>query len=227
MRICAFSDLHGVLPVLPDADLYLCAGDICPNFHARDRAHQADLQLKWFKENWIPWRGDRTIHFTLGNHDYLDPSRLADCLIDDLVYAEGLAIWFTPWSNLFGCGWAWMREPDGLRPIYEAIPDGIELIVTHGPPYGYGDMVEAQSWYPRYPLEDPHLGNRDLMQAIVRIKPEIVICGHIHTGHGEYRLNIDDGSGLDPNEWQTTIYNVSLVNESLQPVYAPTIIEVE
>lgn len=214
MKLIAVSDLHGNLPEIPECDLLIIAGDICPDFIARAP------QRAWFVDNFLPHLAKQPAKAALGtwgNHDWLpNPSRewadRADShviKVDELVEHEGLKIWFSPWSNQFG-HWAWMAEPYRLADCYACIPEGVNIIVSHQPPFGYGDEPD-----PRYCLgEGPtHVGSHELLATIQRVQPDMVICGHIHGGHGSYKIG------------RTTVYNVSLVNEAYQPVNGVTEIE--
>jgi hypothetical protein len=177
---------------------------------------------------------------TWGNHDYLDrtdhitidhprilvdqmaffPARTPGWQDDDPGDCDGgiYKAWLTPWSNEF-CGWNWMKPHADLHEVYNQIPAGTDIIVSHQPPYGYGDRVPPDL------LEgsrDVHQGSQELRYHIARVKPKIVICGHIHNGHGEYRLMDAD---LDGSTCDVKVYNVSLVDEAYRLVHAPTVID--
>ena len=152
---------------------------------------------------------------TWGNHDWCgEACRFGDAGGPDagrlriLVDAEttitagdeALTVWAAPWSNHYG-HWAFMKAPADLAPIYARIPEGIDILVSHQPPYGYGDLAQD------------HQGSRELLAAIERVRPRAVICGHIHEGHGR-----DQHQGIP-------IYNVAVVNEFYELVHEPTVIE--
>ena len=103
-----------------------------------------------------------------------------------------------------------MKPREDLARLYAAIPEGIDILVTHQPPFGFGDRNEGTS-----SGTSEHLGNPDLLGAIERIRPRLVICGHIHGGYGRF-----DGPG-------TTIYTVSVVNDCYELVRPATIIDVD
>lgn len=214
MKICAFSDQHGKLFDLPDADLYLCAGDVCPDFAPGSQVG-SNAQVKWLKEKWLPWIGNKRAKLlaTFGNHDFVSRHFGIPFFVDRAVDQEGLRMWMSPWSNTFG-GWAWMKSPDELAGHYNNIPEGTDIIVSHQPPYGYGDEVPSQ--YIVFQADgDSHVGSKELLHAIDTVKPKFVICGHIHNGRGEYQRG------------DTRILNVAVVNEQYQRVYEPFIIEVD
>ena len=55
------------------------------------------------------------------------------------------------------------------------IPSDSEILVTHGPPLGFGDFTSNNS----------SVGCKDLYKAIVnRVKPLYHIFGHVHEGYG-------------------------------------------
>jgi hypothetical protein len=235
MRIVAMSDQHGFLPDIPPCDLLIVAGDICPDRFGPFVARFApDQQARWFDRTIRPWlQASPATHkiLTWGNHDWcgelcgfsadapgVAPTTTLQIVVDHITHVpsptsngqgpEGaVSIWATPWSNEF-MGWAFMKEPARLAKIYEAIPAGIDILVSHQPPYGHGGRTF-----------DPdsgkvvQLGSRELLAAVERIRPKLVICGHIHGGHGRY-----EHRGIP-------IYNVSVVDEQYRLVHEPTVIE--
>lgn len=242
MKLYALSDQHGKLDfALPtDADLILHAGDICPDF-APGSSWGEDKQSFWLKNSWSEWVGEAPLLYTFGNHDFLasynTPEGRLKPVLDQLVEINGLKIWFSPWSNIFG-GWAWMQIPKLLGQFYSAIPAGTDIIVSHQPPYGYGDQVPDYLRIGRDDLEnDGHVGSKELLDAIDRVRPKAVICGHIHSGYGKYEHMLPcltcNGSGMlayrngfdligemchDCVNHSTVIYNCSLVDEQYQRV---------
>ena len=230
MRIVALSDQHGFLPDVPKCDLLIVAGDVCPDrFGPFNAAHDPHQQRAWFDRNVRPWLASApATHklLTWGNHDWCgeacdfhadgppaaSPETLQILLAQSTTIPrpEGgppLRVWASPWSNRFG-DWAFMRAPADLARVYASIPEGIDVLVSHQPPYGYCDAV------PDFRTGRPSpQGSRELLTAIDRVKPKVVICGHIHEGHG-----LADRDGVP-------IFNVSVVDEHYRLVHAPTIID--
>lgn len=218
-RIAAMSDLHGFQPPVPDADLVIIAGDVCVDRVNGLTANLApDRQAAWFETKIRPWvrRFAVPTLVTWGNHDFIHERDLVattrgnlQIVVDDLVVVNGLRVWLTPWSNQF-MNWNWMKKPEALAPIYDRIPIGIDVLVSHQPPYGCGD---------RYPnLETgqyEHVGSQELLATIRRVAPQVVICGHLHAGYGVHYV---DG---------IPVYNVSVVNDAYQLVHPVTMIEVD
>jgi 3',5'-cyclic AMP phosphodiesterase CpdA len=229
MRIAALSDQHGFLPDVPDCDLLIVAGDVCPDrFGPHFAGSHPEFQKDWFDRKARPWlAGARARHrlLTWGNHDWCGercgfdedaPGTASSEVLQILnaqssdveVGGERLHVWGSPWSKQFGF-WAFMRPDAELAPIYAGIPAGVDILVSHQPPYGYGDEVpDFMSGKLR------HEGSRQLLAAIDRVQPKVVICGHIHEGHGRTEHN------------GTQIYNVSVVDEQYRLVHPVTVIEV-
>jgi hypothetical protein len=116
-------------------------------------------------------------------------------------------VWATPWSNPI-MRWAFMRKPRELEQVYAAIPENIDVLVSHQPPYGCGDRVFDLAG------RVEHVGSHELLAAIERVRPKVVVCGHVHGGFGQYE---HDG---------VPIYNVSVVDERYRLVNRPTVIDV-
>ena len=59
-------------------------------------------------------------------------------------------------------------------------PDSqIDVLVTHGPPYGFGDLTKGR-----------HAGDKQLMKAVQSMvhPPLLWVCGHIHESHGVHTV---------------------------------------
>jgi hypothetical protein len=220
LRIYAIADQHGHLDLnIPRCGLLIHAGDICPDrigpFSARRNPEQ---QGGWFTDEWIRWRLNQPADAacaTWGNHDYC--GELQRCpqielpgptgvAIDSVLEINGLKIWCSPWSNQF-MRWAFMKPPADLGEVYDRIPAGVDIIVSHQPPYGYGDQMAPDL---SQPLQSVHLGSQQLLAAIDRVKPRVVVCGHIHMGYGVYLHGT------------TRIYHVSVVDDDYRLVRGAT-----
>lgn len=214
MYALALSDQHGLLPDVRPCDLLLIAGDITPPF-AWTSVDFADWLDGPFRR-WLEETPAKAIVAVAGNHDLIF-ERAAGLVPADLPWTylqdsetevAGLRIWGTPWSLPFGFDWAYNADEDRLTEIYAAVPEGIDILVSHGPPYGYGDRVvvptdDCQSAFKR-------AGSRALLSTIDRVRPQVTVFGHIHSGHGEWER---DGMFLG---------NVAIVDDSYKRHYAIT-----
>lgn len=201
MSVYAIADLHGNLPEIPaDAESILIGGDLCPDFgRSTEQRQRAWLDTEF--RGWMhPACPDVEFIMTPGNHDYvfehafLVPDDLQwQVLIDaETTLRDGRRVWCTPWvPNL--PRWAFYGDERKLNMRAEAIPEGIDILVTHGPPLKYGDFIPTsprqQEKYGNYNGE--HVGDSSLNRAIRRVSPEVTICGHIHEARGSYSMPDD------------------------------------
>lgn len=186
----AISDTHNV-PLrnlnLPEADLLVHAGD----FSLRGK----EREIESFNEELGVVKGKYKYGVVIiaGNHDFMfqdNPSyarRLitnARYLQDSEVVIDGKRIYGSPWQPWFH-DWAFNLPKDGeeLREKWAAIPEGIDLLITHGPPYLIGDLVQRVM----YPGEDPHVGCKHLARRVVEVAPKVHVFGHIHEARGSWQ----------------------------------------
>jgi Icc-related predicted phosphoesterase len=216
MRIVAISDLHGWLPEIPSCDLLLIAGDICPDFRGSAnpalRRSVAERQGVWLRDVFAAWLETQSCgHAVLcwGNHDYAGelpassvPKLAADVLTDQESQWNGFRIYATPWTFFAPRIWAFDVTLPELAHRMARIPDGIDILITHGPPYGVLDRT----------ADGDLAGSRSLGDAVRRVRPRLHVFGHIHEGRG------CEGSS----------YNVAVKDARYEPYALPvTVIELE
>jgi Icc-related predicted phosphoesterase len=212
MIVTAVADLHGNLVEIPPCDLLLIAGDICP---VRDHTLRGQrLFLEGPFRRWLDAVPARHVVGVAGNHDFIfqhEPERVpADLrwtyLQDEATTVGGLKVYGTPWQPVF-FDWAFnLTEPE-LAKKWALIPDDADVLVFHGPPAGYGDLT----------VRGDRTGSPSQLDAIRRVKPRLVVFGHIHEGRGQWTLDLGQRS--------TTLANVSVVDERYRLVRPPATFE--
>ncbi|KAJ3041630.1 hypothetical protein HDV00_008907 [Rhizophlyctis rosea] len=87
------------------------------------------------------------------------------------------SIFGSPWTpQLTRKQWAFQYPPsvvDGGRAserLWSGIPDGMDVVVTHGPAYG---VLDADVW-----------GSKTLYNHLERVRPRMHVHGHIHEARG-------------------------------------------
>jgi Icc-related predicted phosphoesterase len=195
--VIASSDLHGILPEIPECDLLLLGGDLCPD----GNEHVQALWLDTVFRAWLRKVPAQKIVAVAGNHDFifqnrpdLIPALPWYYLQDSGIELLGCHIWGTPWQPVF-FDWAFNLEENILEQKWELIPMNTDILLLHGPPYGYGDRNS----------KDEHTGSPSLTKRILEIQPALAICGHIHEARGDYCIG------------RTLLANVSQLNVRYQP----------
>lgn len=234
MKIVAISDTHGFLPPLeaiPECDLLLHAGDVCPDFHQTRYGSRAETfdrgeqrQKRWLDTELRPWLEDvlenraKRVVAIAGNHDFVfeHPFLIPDLpwtyLRDETAIVDGLRIYGTPWVPKLN-RWAFYASDEALEARADSIPP-CDILLSHGPPFGLTDKVVPK-------FGGAHVGDVALLSAIQATRPKAVVCGHIHEGYGVEYMEHSDRS-------QTAIYNVSYVDENYSDNFrAPIVIDVQ
>jgi Icc-related predicted phosphoesterase len=177
MKIVCIADtheLHSELTV-PDGDLLIHAGDF--TFFGKSQRSLREFNT-WLGE--LPHRYKVVVP---GNHELIlesspELSRLftnARLLINESTTVEGVSIWGSPITPLYGGAFGRSNALDRLR-IYDEIPQGTEIVITHGPPHG---ILDSSPYGHASPT-----GDWELRKAIVRVRPRLHVFGHVHTGYG-------------------------------------------
>ncbi len=182
MKLICISDTHGdhIEVQLPDGDVLLHAGDITGH---GTKADYSDF-LDWFAA-----QPHEHKVFIAGNHDtFLEeqPDTALQMATDAGVHylndsgieIDGIRFWGCPITPRFFT-WAFMRDPGkDIEKHWDLIPQGTDVLVTHGPPLGILDEVQ------RTPEATEPTGSDSLLDRILNIKPQYHIFGHIHECYG-------------------------------------------
>lgn len=212
MKLVFISDTHNQHERfdIPDGDFIIHCGDVS----GRGLRSEVESFLDWFSE--LPHKHKIMIP---GNHDFLFEeyydtaknmveSRGIICLIDSGEEVEGINFWGSPITPYFH-NWAFNRfRGSAIEEHWNKIPDGVDILITHGPPAYVKNHLSMV-------IEGEDVGCEDLYKAIQRVKPKINCFGHIHEGHG---TSVEDD----------IIYiNCSLLNRRYSPVNKPIIVNYE
>lgn len=179
MRLVCISDTHnrGGFPPLPEGDVLVHAGD------ATGRGTIAEISQF---NAWIGKQKFKHKVIIAGNHDFCfqtDPG-LAKSIIteaiylqDEMVEIEGAKFYGSPWQPWFH-NWAFNlpRKGPELQRRWEQIPTGVDVLITHGPPYGILDQTQSGE----------HVGCELLRKELHRIRPKVHVFGHIHEAYGQH-----------------------------------------
>ncbi|WNJ18713.1 metallophosphatase domain-containing protein [Pontibacter sp. G13] len=208
MDIVCISDTHGKHRdlVLPDGDLLIHAGD----FSNRGDLAEVNSFLTWFGAQPHPHKV-----LIAGNHDFIaerDPGLFKSMIPENVVYLQdsgaevaGIRFWGSPVTPWF-YDWAFNRYEDEIVWHWDMIPQDTQILVTHGPPLGTGDMN----------FQGTPVGCKSLGECVDEL-PELRyhIFGHIHEAYGQY-----ERSGK-------SLVNASQVDLKYQLAQAPIVIRWE
>ncbi|KAM3417332.1 hypothetical protein BST61_g5583 [Cercospora zeina] len=200
VTVICISDTHNLRPRLPPGDLLLHAGDLT-EWGTFD---EIQAQLNWLSSQ--PYRHKILV---AGNHDllldddfldrhpeYRDPHGRTKRDLDfgsvtylqdesvTLSFHDGrklLNVYGSPWTPRYGISaFQYPREEDvwAMR-----VPASTDILVTHGPPAGFRDIR-------------PSAGCGYLYDEVARVKPRLMVCGHIHLARGDETVTFDSAQRL-------------------------------
>jgi Icc-related predicted phosphoesterase len=221
--VVALSDTHGLHKhvAVPPGDVLIHAGDICKVGHMSEVKKFA----KWLDK--LPHKHKLIVP---GNHDKAIEERLHEArqvfekvgawlLVNEEAVINGVKFWGSPVTPTF-LHWYFMKDrgPE-IAEVWSQIPWDVDVIITHGPPYGHGGLA------PPYRTPCPkEAGCLELLKRIKQIhvasgymNPRYHVFGHIHDGYSATQS--DEFGGL-------VFINASTCNEQYQPVNRPLEFEV-
>lgn len=215
VRFVCMSDTHSKTDKLhhpvPEGDVFLHAGD----FTRRGTLDEATKFNEWLGTLPHPHKV-----IIAGNHELLLDKVVStytksvnpnDVLTNATSYlygsgtsVYGIKIYGAPWTPIYHVMAFNLQRGDPLRKKWSAIPSDVDILMTHGPPLGRGDL----NW------RGERSGCVDLLHTIQsRVKPKYHVCGHIHEGYGM----TTDG--------HTTYINASTCNVKYEPINYPIVFD--
>ena len=218
MKTLIISDSHNYhndIEIPNGIDCIIHAGD-CTNYH--------DLSMNEQEFNsFINWYSKLNIKHKIliaGNHDAsltqkYNVERVKKLGIKYLEHGyceiENKLFFGSPYTPTFG-NWYFMKSKEIIHKYWEQMEDGIDVLITHGPPFGILDLVDN--------FEFKQAGCPSLLNHVRRIKPKFHIFGHIHDNND--CLN----HGIMIRE-DITFINASLVEDGKRFLkHKPIIIEI-
>lgn len=192
VRVVCISDTHNEQPRVPNGDILIHAGDLTVN----GTFEELQLQLKWL--NSLPHQHKVVI---AGNHDLLldqsffrrnprltslgnDERKLRQLMWGSVVYLENelrvlvvqdrnVKVYGSPMTPKYG-NWAFQYSAKDVWS--NTVPEATDIVVTHGPAKGHLDSSPANPSYLQ--------GCAHLQRELWRVKPQLHVCGHIHSARG-------------------------------------------
>ena len=196
---------------VPDGDILVHAGDFC----GRGDVLEVGSFLDWMEKQphetkiVVPGNHDVCLESDYGVRKEFERSGI-ELLIDSdhMDVRSGLTFYGLPWTpDFYPDTWGFQHRDAGDSPerLWNLVPDAIDIIVTHGPPYGFADQIVMGA--------TPHLGCPVQTQRVLALSNTLrgVICGHIHGGYGEY-----DMAGVK-------LINASICTEQYKPTNPPIV----
>jgi len=192
MKIVLISDTHGLHEELnlPKGDVIIHCGDIT-DYGSKEEVVKF---LNWYTN--LDY-----VHkiFIGGNHDtYLDEYSVdllellpmnVKYLRNQLFNLEGINIWGSPNTPDFE-GWAFGKKRSQMKEHWKYLPNEIDILITHTPPFGILDKSSNHH----------SLGCKFLLEKVNQIKPKYHLFGHIHASYGEVQKGFTkfiNGSNLN------------------------------
>ena len=211
MRIVAVADTHLFTDdlALPPGDLLVHCGDLC---------RQGDLAELAEAAAWLLAQPHPHKIVIAGNHDWAfvtDPAA-ARALLPGVTYLQdaaatinGLRVYGSPWQPRF-FDWAFNLDRGApLKAKWDLIPADTDVLITHGPPQGIGDLC----------YDGAKVGCEELLAALGRVRPRVHVFGHIHEAYGTTELRHPDGR-------VTICVNASTCDLRYRAVNPPVVIDI-
>ena len=207
MKFVAISDTH-----CRHRSLKLPKGDVL--------IHAGDLSYKGTKEevvDFLDWFSKQKFNYKIfiaGNHDFFFEKKssviIEELIPKNIIYLNdsgteinGIKIWGSPVTPWF-YNWAFNRHRgEDIKKHWDLIPADSDIVITHGPVYGFLDMT----------VSEQYAGCQDLLRKVLTIQPKVHVCGHIHEAYGLVKR-----SGIK-------FINASVVNEQYELANKPVVFE--
>lgn len=199
MKIWHISDTHTyhkLLEVPHGVDIVIFSGDCSNPRNPYNNEPEVRAFIDWYSgldikhKIFVAGNHDTSIEKGLVTKDDFESNGIT-YLENTSVEIEGLKIFGSPYTPMFG-DWAFMRARHKLDRVWSrAIPDDSDIVVVHGPPKGVLDLSYDRAGN----LE--LCGDKSLMNRLKVVEPKFMMFGHIHNNEGIINAGTRVVYGLD------------------------------
>ena len=233
MKLVIISDTHNL-----HDELDLPVGDVlihCGDYSYSGQDNEVISFLTWMQEQTKKYRLVIGGH---GNHElgpYEDRehfNELKTVFAPDVIWPHmrvftdpvtSLNFFFSPYVTTINGRCAFEASPSEYQEIVKRIPDNVDILISHGPPYNILDTFVRHSidWDSQqndyaHTSREFKIGSKVLAERIKEIEPKLVCFGHCHENGGQ-TVEIDG-----------TIYvNGAVLNENYEIANEPVIVNLE
>ena len=211
MKIVCISDTH-----TKHSSLLLPKGDVlihCGDFGNEGSLKEAQLFFDWFDKQKFSYK-----IAIAGNHDLLFTKKVQEevkkiqksCIYlqDEVFSLNGVKFYGSPWQPQFPEWGFFLNEGEEMKKKWQFIPDDLDVLITHTPPYKMRD-----SFLDSLGVFRKNIGCKELLKKVRLIKPKYHLFGHIHYSYGR-----NEEGGIQ-------FINCSSCDEYLNLVNKPIVIE--
>ena len=124
-------------------------------------------------------------------------------LLNQVLVLDGMRFFGSPWTPPF-MQWHFMATEQRLAAMYEEMPSAIDVLITHGPPWGILDP----GW------KAAHAGSTALRDAVSARSVKHHVFGHLHAAGGRML-----------QQENTIFYNVAACDEEYNLVNQPRLFD--
>ena len=204
MKAVVLSDNHTNYDFeTPEGDILIHCGDF--TFHGNPK------EMEKFK-NYLKKQPHEHKLFIFGNHEkvdkeitywreYLEDGTGAKC-IHEKAYGIGNLNFFGSSYTPKYLNWGFMQDEETRERYWENMIEGMDVLVTHGPPMGIMGKIE----------DGTEIGCEYLRKFVDRVKPKYHFFGHNHAGAGVTSRN------------GTLFVNAAILTEHYQKFRPPIVV---
>ena len=165
---------------------------------------RGDLKASYL--SFLVTMGRARLLYVHGNHDTTyktKPPEGCECIEDKLVVVNGLRILGLGGSLMYNGGSHQYTERQMRLRLWRAgwavrRAGGVDIVLTHAPPRGYGDAEDLA-----------HRGFEAFMPFIEKYKPRWLIHGHVHMNYGrDIPRKVQLGDTTIVNAWERYVLEV-------------------
>jgi len=233
MKLVIISDTHNF-----HDELDLPVGDVlihCGDYSYSGQDNEVISFLTWMQEQTKKYRLVIGGH---GNHElgpYEDRehfNELKTVFAPDVIWPHmrvftdpvtSLNFFFSPYVTTINGRWAFEASSSEYQEIVKRIPDYVDILISHGPPFNILDTFVRHSidWDSQqndyaHTSREFKIGSKVLAERIKEIEPKLVCFGHCHENGGQ---TVKIGG---------TIYvNGAVLNENYEIANEPVIVNLE